>query len=191
MTFQRVPTAGEPQPFRMGERNLNWAGGSSDPVVQVRSAHPFYLGTCPVTQAQFAVWTRAEKIEHENHCAGHPEHPAENLDWRQAVSFCAWLTKVAGAQMPEGWMACLPTEAEWEYACRAGTETDYYTGDGETALAEAGWFGEEWDQDSTHPVRQKAPNAFGLYDLHGNVWEWCHDAWEPGSPCGTNSSLAA
>lgn len=178
MTFQRVPDVGEPKLFRMGERGLGdslW--GFADPVVQVRVAGPFYLGTFPVTQAQFAAWTAAEKIAHENHFKDHPDHPAENLDWRQANGYCAWLTEMCGEQIPAGWLACLPTEAEWEYACRAGAGTEYYTGDGEAALAEAGWFGGN-SENSTHPVGLKVPNAFGLYDLHGNVWEWCHDAFE-------------
>jgi formylglycine-generating enzyme required for sulfatase activity len=126
-------------------------------------------------------------IEHENNFKGLDDHPAENLDWRQAVNYCKWLTEVQAGKLPgplkvpkvpkRSWFACLPTEAEWEYACRAGTDTDNHTGDGEAALAEAGWFDEDFDSGSTHPVREKQPNQFGLFDLHGNVWEWCHDAW--------------
>ncbi|HEY3856312.1 MAG TPA: formylglycine-generating enzyme family protein [Verrucomicrobiae bacterium] len=162
--------------FRMGSRGYS---PSEEPIHRVRISEPFWMAETPVTQAQFALWTRAEKIEHTNHFDGRPEHPAESMDWRQAVSFCDWLTRVKAKDFPEGFhRACLPTEAEWEHACRAGTETEYYTGDGDAAMAGAGWFGEQWDTGATHPVRQKAPNRFELYDLHGNVWEWCHDAWD-------------
>jgi formylglycine-generating enzyme required for sulfatase activity len=115
---------------------------------------------------------------HENHFANKPDHPAENMDWNQAAAFCEWINKTRRKQLPAGYIAGLPTEAQWEYACRAGTETEFYTGDGEAALQEARWFGEDVDKGSTHPVRLKKPNAFGLYDMHGNVDEWRRDAWD-------------
>jgi formylglycine-generating enzyme required for sulfatase activity len=153
---------------------------AEEPIHTVTIAEPFWLAETPVTQAQFALWTRADGIEHKNKFEGRPEHPAENLDWRQAMAYCAWLTRVKAGEMPPGFdLACLPTEAEWEYACRAGTDTEYHLGDGVGALAETGWFGEEWDSGTTHPVGWKRPNAFGLFDMHGNVWEWCLDVFDP------------
>ena len=172
MAFRLIPTGA----FRMGNRGYY---ADEEPVHRVRIAEPFWMAETPVTQAQFGIWTQAESIERENHFKDRPEDPAENMDWRQAVAYCDWLTRAKGAEFPPGFrLACLPTEAEWEYACRAGTETEYYTGDGEAALAEAGWFYQGSENASTHPVGQRAPNEFQLLDLHGNVWEWCHDAWD-------------
>ncbi len=162
--------------FQMGSRGYF---SQEEPIHQVEITRDFWLAETPTTQAQFAIWTNAEKIKHENRFSDRPTHPAENMDWHQAVAYCKWLTETKSHEFPAGFeMACLPSEAQWEYACRAGTNTDYYTGDGEEALVEAGWHSEEWEQGSTHPVAQKKPNVLSLYDMHGNVWEWCQDNWD-------------
>lgn len=105
------------------------------------------------------------------------DRPAERLDWDQAVEFCELLSEKEAKHYR------LPTEAEWEYACRAGTRTRYNTGDTDNALARAGWYGANSGR-QTHPVAIKKPNGWGLYDMHGNVWQWCSDTmgdYHPGS----------
>lgn len=180
MPFRFIPPT-PPGGFRMGSRGVDPV---EEPIHRVVIDPGFWLGETPVTQEQFAVWTRAEGEKHENGFKGadgclQPIHPAEDLDWVQAFRYCRWLGEQCCNQLPEGFgMACLPTEAEWEWACRgqAGAETEFHSGDGEAALAEAGWY-EGNSGGSTQPVGRIAPNEFGLYDLHGNVWEWCHDVW--------------
>ena len=86
------------------------------------------------------------------------------------MEFCTKLT----VKLSNRGQVRLPTEAEWEYACRAGTTTDYYTGNGEAALQAAGWYDGNSGKE-THPVGQLEPNPWNLYDMHGNVWEWCND----------------
>lgn len=156
--------------FEMGQRGEY---ADEEPVHRVVISSDFYLSVYPVTQAQFAATHRM----HYNSFPGKPDHPAESMNWHEAKAFCAWLNGLPDSGIPDGYVADLPTEAEWEYACRAGTTAEYYTGDGEGVLKSAGWF----DQNSgraTHPVGELEPNKFGLHDMHGNVWEWCLDAWD-------------
>jgi formylglycine-generating enzyme required for sulfatase activity len=91
-----------------------------------------------------------------------------NVSWNDVTAFCQWLSE------KEVETTHLPTEAQWEYACRAGTRTTWYSGDDDGALKEHAWFANN-SGEKTHPVGQKSPNAWGLYDMHGSVREWCQD----------------
>ena len=136
----------------------------------------FQIGKYPVTQAQWRTVAMSPKVAID--LSLNPSYhrgddcPVEKVDWGEAQEFCARLSKLTGESY------CLPSEAEWEYACLAGAETytEYYFGDDEGRLGEYAWYSENSDN-KTHPVGQKLPNAWGLYDLHGNVWEWCADDW--------------
>jgi formylglycine-generating enzyme required for sulfatase activity len=101
-----------------------------------------------------------------------PYLPVESVTWFEACSFCRWLA----ATFPWAHGARLPTEEEWEYACRAGSQSRYWSGDTATDLAKVGWYGGNSEK-RAHRVGEKPANPWGLYDLHGNVWEWTLSAW--------------
>ena len=128
----------------------------------------FFLDQHPVTAGQFAVFCRRTRRPlPEQPPWGADDHPVVNVSWDDARAYCAW----AGGR--------LPTEAQWERAARGGTQTRYYFGDDERLLGEYAWFrGNSGGQ--TQPVARKAPNPWGLYDMHGNVWEWVADWYAPG-----------
>ncbi len=133
---------------------------------------PYAFGKYEITQKQYrtVMGENPSRFKGEN-------LPVENVSWHDADNFCRRLTELERAlgRISANQKYRLPTLEEWEYACRAGTTTRFYTGDSEADLSRAGWYdGNSWEK--THPVGQKEPNAFGLYDMHGNVWEWTSTA---------------
>jgi formylglycine-generating enzyme required for sulfatase activity len=201
--------------FRMGSGETEPAHqGHEGPVREVEITRPFYMGIHEVTVGQFKQFvkdagykTQAEteggalryfpdgKWENDPKASWRnpgfvqtDEHPVVCVSWNDAQAFCKWLGQVESKKYR------LPTEAEWEHACRAGTKTRWYSGDDEASLKDVANIADAalkkalpvgdahpWNDGYafTAPVGRFMPNAFGLYDMHGNAWEWCQDWYDP------------
>lgn len=136
----------------------------------------FWLGKYEVTQAEYV----ALMGKNPSHFMEDTNAPVEKLSYNDAAAYCEALTKRERevGRLSLNYEYRLPTEAEWEYACRAGTTNFFSFGNSETNAGEYAWTWEN-SEEHTHPVGQKKPNPWGLYDMHGNVWEWCQDWFAP------------
>jgi formylglycine-generating enzyme required for sulfatase activity len=160
------------------------------PTREVVISKPFFMSACQITQRQFEEISGRKPSRYTG-----AQRPVEQVSFADAIEFCKKLSQKARR------VFCLPTEAQWEYACRAGTETTFSFGDSDADLHKNGNYcdlsntmGLEWQDklhsdgfDKTSPVGSFKPNDWGLYDMHGNVWEWCSD-WFADSFSGAKST---
>jgi formylglycine-generating enzyme required for sulfatase activity len=145
-----------PGEFQMGTRGF-WGRVNGERIHQVKINRGFWIGKYPVTQEQYEAVMGNNPSKFKS-----TQNPVEQVNWNDAVAFCQKIK------------ARLPREAEWEYACRAGTTTKFSSSDSDSDLGRVGWYIDN-SNSQTHPVGQKQGNFWGLYDMHGNVSEWCSD----------------
>jgi len=140
---------------------------------EVTISKPFYMGITHVTVAQYAQFVKDTGQTHNEPAFKQTgDHPVVNVSWDDAKAFCTWLSQKTGKTVG------LPTEGQWEYACRAGTTSRYSFGDKDSDLGVYAWHGGN-SGGVTHPAGRKKPNAWGLYDMHGIAWQWCSDYYGP------------
>lgn len=167
--FRDCPECPEMIALPAGRFTMGAPGKSADVTAQPAHAvnvKAFAIGKFEVTQDEWFAIMGSRPAQFKG-----GRHPVEQVTWKLAREFTRKLSEKTGKHYR------LPTEAEWEYAARAGTDSDHYFGQG--SLAEHAWFDDNSDE-TTHPVGQRKSNAFGLHDMYGNVWEWTDDCWNEG-----------
>ncbi|MFC1526943.1 formylglycine-generating enzyme family protein [Candidatus Latescibacterota bacterium] len=168
----------EPGTFTMGSPSSEMGrSASEDPKHEVTISRGFWLGKYEITQAEWESVMGGSPWGGKDHVVSAPRHPAVYASWSDVQEFIGRLNRAAGESLYR-----LPTEAEWEYACRAGTTTPWSCGSRESQLGDHAWyFDNAWEAGLEHaqPVGAKLPNPWGLFDMHGNVYEWCDDWFGP------------
>jgi formylglycine-generating enzyme required for sulfatase activity len=169
MKLNKIPAG----TFMMGSPEIDPDRIENEHQHKVTITKPFYMQTAEVTQGQWKAVMGTEPWKDEYYVKEGPAYPAVYVSWNDAVAWCKKLSE------KEGKTYRLPTEAEWEYACRAGTKTAWSFGNDEKVLGDYAWYDENADniisERYAHQVGLKKPNAWGLYDMHGNVDDWCYD----------------
>ena len=161
----------EPGVFQMGS---NTGREAERPMHEVEISRGFWLGKYEITQGQWKSVMDKEPWSGRDRVESNPSHPAVIISWDEVQEFIRRLNAAAGKDLYR-----LPTEAEWEYACRAGTQTRWSFGDDESLLTNYAWYhGNNFPTKGSKAVGGKLPNPWGLYDMHGNVWEWVQDWWD-------------
>ena len=187
-----------PGSFTMGSpaTEVDVAGKHRDDEnqVQVKLTNGFWLGKYEVTQAEWKQVMQTEPWEGQGLTEEGDEFPATWVCWNDATDFCRTLTEQErkAGRLSKGWEYKLPTEAQWEYACRAGTETKFSFGDNESKLGDYAWFSNNASKVAekyAHRVGQKKANVWGLCDMHGNVSEFCRDIYTKELPGGRDPEV--
>jgi len=146
--------------------------GEGSSAKEVTIDYEFEIGKYQVTFDEYDAYCEDENIEKPSDNGwGRGKRPVIHVSWHDAVAFCEWLSEKTKQNYR------LPTEKEWEYACRAGTNTKWSFGDDENELGKYAWYYKN-SKNKTHPVGEKLHSPWGLYDMHGNVWEWCEDWYD-------------